>query len=109
MDQITIHALLYRSQAGPWWIAQCLEYDLVTAAKRLEDLPAELERCLTVQIAASFEIGVEPFGGLPPAPRRFWKRYEEARQNPRNAIEERQITVSGAYEVGATVQTLIAA
>lgn len=109
MDQITIRALLYRSETSPWWIAQCLEYDLATAAKRLEDLPAELERFLSVQIAGSLEIGVEPFAGLPPAPRRFWKRYEEAQQNPRSALEERQITVDGASAIGATVQALIAA
>lgn len=107
MTQFTIHALLYRSRSGPWWIAQCLEYDLVTAAKRLEDLPAELEKCLEVQIAASFEIGVQPFAGLPPAPKRFWKRYEEARESSGRAAEV--IEVNGAFDVGATVETLIAA
>jgi len=107
MEQITIRALLF--QSGQWWIAQCLEYDLATAAKRLEDLPAELERFLTVQIAGSLEIGVEPFEGIPPAPRRFWRRHEEAQQNPRSALEERQIMVNGSPEIGATVQALVAA
>jgi hypothetical protein len=107
MDQIMIRALLYRSKSSPWWIAQCLEYDLATAAKRLEDLPAELERFLTGQIAASLELGIEPFAGLPPAPKRFWQRYEDARHSSGSAVE--LIKVSGAFDIGAMVQTRIAA
>ena len=107
MDQITIRVLLYRSETSPWWIAQCLEYDLATAAKRLEDLPAELERFLTGQITASLEAGIEPFEGLPAAPKRFWRRYEEARHSSGSTVE--LINVSGAFDVRAMVQTLIAA
>jgi hypothetical protein len=37
-------------QDGDWWVAQILEHNLVTAARGLEAIPAELERFLAVQI-----------------------------------------------------------
>lgn len=72
-----VHAVVF--QEGGWWIGQCLEVDLATQSRRLEDLPGELERLLAVQLAASTEAGVAPFAGLAPAPRRFWDLYERAK------------------------------
>lgn len=65
-------------QQADWWVAQCLEYNYVALAKRLEDLPAELERAITAQIIISLEHGIEPFHGYKPAPRRYWEMYERA-------------------------------
>ena len=59
-------------------VAQVLEYNLATAAKSLEAIPAELERFLTVQIVGSLESGMEPFEDLPRAPQRFWDLYEDS-------------------------------
>ena len=79
MDELLpkISAVLFRE--GEWWVAQCLEYDLATQARRLEDLPEELHRLLTNQMLASLEVGVEPFHGFARAPRRFWEMYERAK------------------------------
>jgi hypothetical protein len=73
----SVHAVVF--QEGGWWIGQCLEVDLATQTRRLEDLPGELERLLAVQLAASAEAGIPPFAGLAPAPRRFWDLYERAK------------------------------
>ena len=71
-----LHAVVFRE--GDWWVAQVLEYNLATAARSLEAIPAELERFLTVQIVGSLECGVEPFEDLPKAPQRFWALHEKA-------------------------------
>jgi hypothetical protein len=74
----TIRAVAFRS--GDYWMAQCLEHDLAALAVRLEELPSELSRVLTLHVEASRQNGVEPFKGFPPAPRRFWKMYEASTQ-----------------------------
>jgi hypothetical protein len=73
---LTIHVVVFHD--GEWWIAQCLEYDLCTAKERLEDLSAEIRRFLKVQILGSLDLKIEPFSGLGPAPKRFWRMYEQA-------------------------------
>jgi hypothetical protein len=72
----SIRAVVFRED--PWWIIQGLDYDFVTLARRLEDIPGEIHRWLTVLFAASRQIGVEPFTGYSRAPRRFWRMYEQA-------------------------------
>jgi len=71
-----IRAVAFRR--GEWWIAQCLEFGIATQARRLEDLPYELNRLLKAQVAASLEVGVEPFQGFSPAPRKYWDMFENA-------------------------------
>ena len=75
-EHVTLHVVVFHD--GEWWIAQCLEYELCTAKKRLEELPAEIRRFLTVQILGSLELGIDPFSNLLPAPKRFWKMFEHA-------------------------------
>ena len=87
-----LHAVVY--QEDGWWIARFLEHSLATACRTLEEIPAELERFLTVQIVASLESGVEPFQDLPRAPQRFWDLYEQAAVDGRHEI--RRFRVSGA-------------
>jgi Uma2 family endonuclease len=65
-------------QDGDWWVVQFLEYDFVTMAKSLENLPQEVERILTLQVQASLENGIEPFETYKPAPLRFWRMYQRA-------------------------------
>jgi hypothetical protein len=76
MDPLRIRVVVFKD--GEWWIIQGLEYDFVTLARHLEDVPGEIRRWLTVLFAASHQQGVKPFYGYTPAPRRFWKMYEEA-------------------------------
>jgi hypothetical protein len=95
MPERTIHAVVFRE--GEWWVAQCLEHDLVGLAGSLEELPGELRRQLRAQIEISLEAGVEPFAELPAAPARFWKMYEAA---------EVQAKSSPAGEAGWTSRLL---
>ena len=106
--EFRVRAVVFRE--GEWWVAQCLEYDLATQARRLEDLPRELRRLLTVQIQASQEYGVEPFEGFSRAPARFWKMYE----NAKSRVEPVESEVPKAqfppgFEAGPVVEARIAA
>jgi len=76
MNAPLIRVVVYRED--DWWIIHGLDYEFVTLARRLEDVPGEIRRWLTVLFAASQERGIEPFYGYSPAPRRFWKMYERA-------------------------------
>lgn len=76
MDPLRIRVVVFRD--GKWWIIQGLDYDFATVARRLEDVPGEIHRWLTVLFAASRKLGVKPFFGYSPAPRRFWRMYERA-------------------------------
>jgi hypothetical protein len=77
MYAINISAVLF--QEGEWWSAQCLEYDIAAQAKTIPELHREFERVLCTHIAASVDMGRKPFEGLEPAPRIFWKMYQNAK------------------------------
>jgi hypothetical protein len=72
----TIRAVVFKE--GDWWIIQGLDYDFVALARRLEDVPFSIQQFFSVLFAASQQLGVEPFYGYSPAPRRFWTMYEHA-------------------------------
>jgi hypothetical protein len=98
--EIKVRAVVFRE--GDWWIAQFLEYGLVTAQKRLEDVPGEIRRVLSVVVQGSLARGVEPFFGYLPAPKRFWKMYEQA-----TALTER--SSAGERPANVEIETRIAA
>ena len=64
-----LRAVLF--EEGGSWSAQCLEYDIAAQAKTLLDLHDEIARVLAAHIAASVQMGREPFEGIQPAPKRF--------------------------------------
>jgi hypothetical protein len=90
MPKYRIRAVVFRE--GEHWVAQCLEYSYAIQARELRDLPRELGECLAAQILVSRQMGLEPFEGFEPAPRRFWELYERA--NPLS--EPVEATASGA-------------
>ena len=65
-------------QEGKWLSAQCLEYDIATQARTLDDLAYELQRIIC-HIATSRTLNKEPFEGLPKAPQKFWDMFERSR------------------------------
>jgi hypothetical protein len=71
-----LHAVIFKQ--GDWWVAHCLEVDLATQAKSVGHLSRELADLLSSHIALSRELGVEPFHGLPPAPKRYWEMFDAA-------------------------------
>ncbi|HYO14605.1 MAG TPA: hypothetical protein VE685_15525 [Thermoanaerobaculia bacterium] len=76
MGELTLHTVVLKE--GDWWLIQGLEYDFVTLARRLDDVPGEIRRWLYLLAIASRQSGIELFAGYSPAPRRFWQMYEDA-------------------------------
>lgn len=61
-----------------WWVAQCLEHDLCTSARSLDELPQQIASQLRLQVALDRKSGRPPFAGLPRAPQKYWDLYEQA-------------------------------
>ena len=80
MPEHRIRAVVFKE--GEHWVAQCLEYRYAIQTRKIEDMPRVLRECLTAQILVSRELGIEPFNGFGPAPRRFWEMYERAEPFP---------------------------
>lgn len=64
-------------QEGDWWVAQCLERDIATNARKLGDLWYEIEKALVGQVMVN-EGAKDAFEGIPRAPQRYWDMWEEA-------------------------------
>ena len=77
MPEYRIRAVIFKE--GKHWVAQCLEYRYAIQTRELRDIPRELGECLAAQILVSRQLGIEPFEGFEPAPRRFWDLYERAK------------------------------
>ncbi len=77
MDPITLNAVIFEEEGI--WIAQCLEYNLVSCAETLNELPGELMRQVRTQIEADQRAGNAPFFAYQPAAPRFWAMYDEAK------------------------------
>jgi len=61
-----------------WWIIYGLDYEFVTLVRSLEEVPGEIRRWLSVLFAACQHLGVEPFHDYAPAPKKYWRLYEQA-------------------------------
>lgn len=61
------------------WVAQCLEYDLVSCAETIDEIPNELWRQVVSQREVDKDAGREPFAGFKPAPQKYWAMYENAK------------------------------
>lgn len=72
-----IRAIVF--QEGEWLSAQCLEYDIATQAKTVEDLSYELQRILVGHIVTSRKLGKAPFEGVPKAPQKYWDMFEHSK------------------------------
>ena len=69
-----IRVIIFRE--GDFWVAQCLEYDIGTQAKDLDELQAQFELTFRVELKESVERNGEAFKGIPPAPPHFHKMWE---------------------------------
>lgn len=72
----TIRAIAY--QEGDLWIVQGLEYNIVTRARSMGDVPSAFVRALVERVHIGRHLGIPPFDGLEPAPERFERLYEQA-------------------------------
>jgi hypothetical protein len=71
----TIRAVVF--QEDRMWIAQCLEYDIAVQADGVEELRRRLYGTLQAELQASIDDGDKPFGGIGPAPDRFFQLWEK--------------------------------
>ena len=60
------------------WIAQCLEYDIVSQGNTIEQVLNRLSRNFAATIYVSEEQGKQPFEGIGEAPQKFWDMFEKA-------------------------------
>jgi hypothetical protein len=77
MSRITVNAVAFRQDG--LWVAQCLEYNLVSCSESLEDLPNELQSQVLNQIEADTEAGQEPFWAFKPAPQHYWEMFAQVK------------------------------
>lgn len=54
------------------FVAQCLTYNLATAADTLPDALESLARCIRTQTHLSLEAGIKPFSDFETAPKKYW-------------------------------------
>jgi hypothetical protein len=90
--KIALRAVIFKS--GDWWIGQCLEHDIGAQAKALKQIADELERAIVAHIVVAVENKLEPFKSIPPAPRRYWKMFDEGLKLEMRP-EPREIVVRG--------------
>lgn len=95
-SKITIRAVVY--QQGDSLCAQCLECDIATQAKNLDDLCYDLERLIIGHIAIGLEHGFDALSRTRPAPKRYWEMFRRSRielppQKLRFRLKTRGITV----------------
>jgi hypothetical protein len=76
--ELKLDVLVLREPAGneEYWVAQCLQYDLVAQAKTLHELKAAFACVLASHIILSLDRKMEPFSNLSPAPQMYWDQFE---------------------------------
>lgn len=89
---ITVTAVVFREEG--LWVAQCLEYDIVSFAGTLEDLRRTLLGQLGAVVALDKQEGRIPFEGFKRAPKKYWRIYEDLRARvdpikPKASIRQR--------------------
>lgn len=83
-QESTIRVVVFREEG--WWVAQCLEVDIAVQAKTEGDLHHELGLALVGRILAADTLGIDPFEGLPRAPKRYWDMFRDTRSQPQKVM-----------------------
>lgn len=74
-----IHIDVVAFEDDGYWIAQCIQYDIVARADNLTLLPRAIEREITANICINHKLGREHLEGVPPAPDRFRELFKRAK------------------------------
>jgi hypothetical protein len=64
------------------WIAQCLEVDIAGHGDTIAAALLHLEEALVSHLVVNFELGMQPFENVPPAPSDLLVRYGEQKAVP---------------------------
>jgi hypothetical protein len=78
MSPIIINAIVLKEDGV--WIAQCLEFNFVSFAVTLDELPRTFMQQVEDQIEADLEAGQSPFFGYRRAPQKYWDMFEEIKR-----------------------------
>lgn len=76
IDAFKCSAVIYPE--GHVYIAQCLEYDIVSQGKTISQANERLVQNIAATLCVCVESGKKPFEGVPAAPRQFWEMFENA-------------------------------
>ena len=76
IDAFKCSAVIYPE--GAVYIAQCLEYDIVSQGKTITQANERLVRNIAATLFVCVESGKQPFEGVPAAPRQFWEMFDSA-------------------------------
>ncbi len=61
MQKQTIHGIVYKDAESDQWVAQCVEYDVVTQGDNVEDARAMLKEAVELYLADVSENEIELF------------------------------------------------
>lgn len=108
-DQRVFSVLLNKTEdelGESWWVAQCLEHDIVAQARQIRDALHEISRMLVGRLVVADQLGVDPFDGIPAAPREMWDEFEKG--SLLAPTEESSYAVEGALHSPALLPSLCA-
>jgi hypothetical protein len=76
-DSCKLDVVVFRE--GTVWVSQCLQHNIAAQGENLRECLDALRSVLLARIAAAANGLIDdPFKDVPPAPRKYWERYEEA-------------------------------
>ena len=61
MEKQTIHGIIYKDAASNQWVAQCVEYEVVTQGDNEEDAKAMLREAVQLYLESASEKEIELF------------------------------------------------
>ena len=92
---------------GKFWVAVCLDYDLVAQGDSENEAMARLCRTHHAHVMRCKEEGIEPLSDLKPAPKQYWELYDKELAS-RN-IDFQDMGYSALMDVKSAVAQQIAA
>jgi hypothetical protein len=88
-SEIKLDVLVMQEKANgeSYWVAQCLQHDIVAQAKTLHELKQCLSNVLASHIILSLQKEMKPFVHLPKAPNRYWQLYRKHHSNFESVLD----------------------
>jgi hypothetical protein len=74
-NSLTVRILFTRE--GEAWVVQCLEYDIASQGRTLQEAEETFGRTFVGQMLLDLHKGKQPLQGIGPAPRMYWRKFKE--------------------------------
>jgi hypothetical protein len=75
--QTSLSVRVLFSREGEAWVAQCLEHDIASQGRTVQEAEETFGRTFLGQIMLDLHRGKEPLQGIGPAPRMYWRKFKE--------------------------------